>query len=315
VSRRLHILTIAVSAVLAGLSAAASASAAEGVVPPPAPDAVTLATPKSAAIPEVVVHGARADLAPQVLSFVDQIAAPEYEEGPARWKNRICPLVFGLPKAEGEFMLARLSVIARAAAIPLAGEDCHRPNLYIAVTSDPIAFLHIQDKRRSIELFGAATPRVVDSFIDTPRPVRIWYNTNMVSPDGINIGGGDPVTSHGGPTAHATATGSEASRLKRNVVSSFATVLIVVDQTRLKGVSRGQLADYVGMVAFAKLKPDLHGVKAPSILGLFDGAPQSAPASMTDWDGAFLKSLYETDPESRLQRSQIAVNMIQEMVP
>ncbi len=284
------------------------------MVPIPTPAAANVATSKSAAIPEVVVHGRSSELAPRVLSFVDQIAAPEYEDGPARWSNRVCPLVFGLPKAEGEFMLARISLVARTAAIPLAGEQC-RPNLYVMVTGNPKAFLQVQDKWHRSGMFGNAGPRVVDEFVNTPRPVRVWYNTNLITPDGINIGGGDPVASSNGPTAHATASHSDASRLKRNVVSSFTTVLVVIDQTRLHGVSRGQLADYVGMVGLAKLKPELHVVGAPSILTLFDGAPQAAPGSLTDWDGAFLKSLYETDPESRLQRSQIAVNMIQEMVP
>ncbi|HEY4211978.1 MAG TPA: hypothetical protein VGM84_10895 [Steroidobacteraceae bacterium] len=312
-SRQLRVSIVTASVLLACL-ASGRALTAQDAASATTPSATTPATSNPSPIPEVVVHGRSDELAPRVLSFVDQIAAPEYEEGPSRWASRVCPLVFGLPKAEGEFMLARISLVARTAGIPLAGEQC-RPNLYIMVTGNPKSFLKIQDKWHRVGMFGNAGPRRVDEFIHSARPVRVWYNTNLISPDGINIGGGDPVSSHGGPTAHATASHSDASRLKRNVVSSFTTVLVVIDQTQLHNVSRGQLADYVGMVGLAKLKPDLHVVNAPSILALFDGDPKAAPGAMTDWDGAFLKSLYETDPESRLQRSQIAVNMIQEMVP
>ncbi|HEY6455042.1 MAG TPA: hypothetical protein VIY90_07110 [Steroidobacteraceae bacterium] len=48
---------------------------------------------------------------------------------------------------------------------------------------------------------------------------------------------------------------------------------------------------------------------------LFDGAPQAAPAGMTDWDKAFLKSLYSTDQKSTLQRSQIAHQLVPELRP
>jgi hypothetical protein len=45
------------------------------------------------------------------------------------WGQRVCPLVAGLPQAQGEFMLARLSEAARRAKVPLAPEKC-QPNFY-----------------------------------------------------------------------------------------------------------------------------------------------------------------------------------------
>ena len=53
----------------------------------------------------------------------------------------------------------------------------------------------------------------------------------------------------------------------------------------------------------------------PSILRLFDGTPEAAPAGMSDWDRAFLKSLYGSRGGSRLQHSQVALSMVREMVP
>jgi hypothetical protein len=51
-----------------------------------------------------------------------------------------------------------------------------------------------------------------------------------------------------------------------------------------------------------------------SILSLFNGPPQAALTGMTDWDRAFLRSLYATE-QSREQRSQLASNMVREIVP
>lgn len=90
---------------------------------------------------------------------------------------------------------------------------------------------------------------------------------------------------------------------------------MIVDQRRLKGITRGQLADYVGMVALADLKPGARLGDAPTVLKLFDEDPQAAPAGMSDWDRAFLKSVYSTDQKSKLQKSQIAHQMVHDISP
>ena len=95
----------------------------------------------------------------------------------------------------------------------------------------------------------------------------------------------------------------------------LSRVFVVVDQKRLHQVKLRQLADYVAMAGFAKLKPDAHLGDAPTILTLFSAAPQAAPTGMTDWDQTFLKSLYATEQTSRLQRGQIARQMVREIAP
>lgn len=95
----------------------------------------------------------------------------------------------------------------------------------------------------------------------------------------------------------------------------LSRVFVIVDQKRLHGVKLGQLADYVAMAGFAKLKPDSHLGDTPTILKLFDGAARAAPEGMTEWDRTFLKSLYATVQTSTLQRSQIARQMVREIAP
>jgi hypothetical protein len=67
------------------------------------------------------------------------------------------------------------------------------------------------------------------------------------------------------------------------------------------------------MVAFAEMTaasppPD-------SILGLFQ--PESAESSLTDWDLAFLKSLYRMplDRRSRIQRGHLVDALLDERLP
>ena len=88
-----------------------------------------------------------------------------------------------------------------------------------------------------------------------------------------------------------------------------------MDQRRLRGVTAGQLADYVAISGFAKLKPGASLGDARTILKLFDGSPQATPTGMTEWDRTFLKALYATEQKSQVQRGQIARSMVREIVP
>jgi hypothetical protein len=287
---------------------------------------------------EVTVTAQRIALEQRVSKFVNQIAAAENSgEGLARWQAPpVCPLVSGLPEKDGEFILERLSQIGRLAGVPLADEHCH-PNLYILVTSQPEDLLRGMEKRNRKFTFGydasfyppAETPAsVVDEFIETPRPVRVWYSSAETDAWGkplaycqseLVLPQCDEVHHNAAcdPTRYyrcGTATAG-GSHLVFSSVWTISRVFVIVDQRRLQGVTVGQLADYVAMSGLAKLNPDAHLGDAPTILTLFSGAPGAAPTGMTDWDQTFLKSVYATDQRSRLQRSQIAHQMVHEIAP
>jgi hypothetical protein len=105
------------------------------------------------------------------------------------------------------------------------------------------------------------------------------------------------------------------SHILLSKIWSFEDVFVIADQARLHGMNLGQFADYVAMVGLAKLKPGARLGDAPTILNLFDGAPEAAPAGLTDWDRAFLKSLYATEQISKQQRGQIARHTVREIAP
>jgi hypothetical protein len=322
VSRKLAVLVVtAALGVLAGAGASAAA-------PPPA----------SESLQEVEVTAHRIELEKRVSKFVNQIAAAENGgEGLARWEAPpVCPLVSGLPQKDGEFILERLSEIAHHAGVPLADEHC-RPNLYILVTPQPEDLLRGMEKRNRSFTFGydpsfyppTETPAsVVDEFITTPHAVRVWYSSSEKDAWGKPLAYCQlrQVFPQCGENAHTAACDPNryvqcgpaiagGSHLIFNAVWTFSRVFVIVDQRRLQGVTAGQLADYIAMSGFAKLKPDAHLGDAPTILTLFSADPKAAPTGMTDWDQTFLKSLYATEQKSKLQRSQIAHQMVHEIAP
>jgi hypothetical protein len=115
------------------------------------------------------------------------------------------------------------------------------------------------------------------------------------------------------PVRVVHAYGPEYSRLESLAVWELGRVFVIADQRRMRGVTIGQLADYVAMAGLAKLKPDAQLGDTPTILKLLDGAPRAAPAGMTDWDRAFLKSLYSAEQRLKQQRRQVANTMVRQL--
>jgi hypothetical protein len=276
------------------------------------------AAAQSSAPTEVTVTASRAELAPRVSKFVNQIALRQNDEGLPRWQDPVCPLISGLVRQDGEFMLGRISEIANAANVRLGGEHC-RPNLFIFVTTQPTQLLRAMEKHKRGVTFGNATPTVVDEFINTPRPVRVWYSTVLNTPEGTPPNQGLPNAAQvlGGSALGGAPVYNDLDRTSHLLLSkiwSFSDVFVVVDQARLQAVTRGQFAAYVALVALADIKPGAHLGDASTILKLFDDTPQAAPPGLSDWDQAFLKSLYGTEQISKTQRSHIANAIVRDVL-
>ncbi len=278
---------------------------------------------------EVTVTAHRIELEKRVAKFVDHIAAMENgREALARWQSpAVCPLVSGLPRQDGEFILERFSQIAQQAGVPLGAEHC-TANLYILVTDQPEALLRGMEKRNRLFTFGYVTSSyppvetpasVVDEFIKTPRAVRVWYSSYEKDAWGnpMSYCRATDLIPDGDPNQYFQCNRGIAggSHLVFNTIWWITRAFVIVDQKRLHQVKLGQLADYVALSGLAKLKPDASLGDAPTILTLFDGDPEKAPSGMTEWDQAFLKSLYSTEQKSMIQRSEIARKMVHDIAP
>lgn len=262
----------------------------------------------------------RAALERQVSSYVSAIAAAPFHESLARWRTPLCPLVAGLPRAHGEFFLDRVSQVARDAGAPLAPENC-RGNFYVVVTADPDALLKAWIKR-DISIFGDAGRTKIRAFLKSSSPVRVWYNADLDTAEGL------PLTAYGGTTAAATAPAMGGGvlaglpsnehalgfRLKHDEVRGLSSVIVLIDSRRARGLSFGQLADYVALIGLAELRLDANVGDAPTILHLFS-APSKAPPGLSPWDQYFLKALYHTEQWDVMQLSEIKISIVRDIAP
>ena len=277
------------------LAAVAPAGAAEPSVNP--------------ALDPITVHARRerATVERKVGHFVSVIGLAPLESKLTRWREKdpICPLVGGLPRDHGEFILHRLSQVAAAAGAPLGPEHC-TPNFDVVVTADPAALLKAWGGREGA-LFGDAADSRIQSFLDLSSPIRVWYNVGLVDEDGR-------------PVAISYQSGigideNTMSRFKWREAPALESVIVIVDSRLTRGISFGQLADYVSMIGLVKIRFDANLDDAPSILQLFSAPPGARPAGLSAWDQSFLKALYHVDPMDRMQLSEIKIAVLRDVAP
>ena len=235
--------------------------------------------------PQVTVEAHRATLQRRVQQFVAQITAGPSDTSLELWRLPVCPLVAGLPAEQGETVLVRLSQIAMKARVPLAPKHCD-PNLVVVVTPDPPGLIEAWRKRSHGDIFNGASGMTVRGFVETSRPVRVWYNDAMgdqkgtpmssVTPAAVTFSSDDPF-----PSAPVNSN-AEDTRLMLNAVKNLTSVILVVDAQSIEHMTVGQVADYVGMIGLGKLHSGTPPTDAPTILNLFTGGPQGRPAGLTD---------------------------------
>jgi hypothetical protein len=255
------------------------------------------------------------ELQRQISHFVSSFDVTYLNDSLQRWNAPICPLVAGLSREAGEFMLARLSQIARDSHAPLAAEHC-RPNLYVVVTGNPNLLVEKWTKRDRSMFNSCNGYGYVREFLQSRQPIRAFYNATLISSDG---GHRDPAALDVAGVRldfslnSCTSAGVAGSRLTYGAVQALSAVVIVVDGSRVAQLNMGQLADYVSMVGLAQIRLDANTGTAPTILGLFRES-DSPPQGLSVWDQSFLEGLYSTDQSSVLQVSAIKARMVEQII-
>lgn len=254
------------------------------------------------------------ELQRQISHFVSSFDVTYLNDSLERWNLPICPLVAGLSSEGGEFILARLSQIARDSHAPLGPEHC-RPNLYVVVTNNPDLLVE-KWTRRDHGMFNTCNGYgYVRAFLHARQPIRVFYNATLISSDGahreattIDVAGMRLDFSHNA----CISAGVAGSRLTYGAVQALSAAVIVVDGSRMAHLTMGQLADYVSMIGLAQIRLDANTGTAPTILGLFQQS-DSPPQGLSLWDRSFLEGLYSTDQSSVLQVSTIKARMLEQI--
>jgi len=296
---------------------------------PPGPAAGDNASGDSG-LPHVTIQAGK-ELRRHVDDFVSAVVTrPPARESLMRWNSPVCPLVAGLKREQGEYILTRISQAARDAHAPLAGRHC-QANLFVIVTAQPNQILKDWfahgarlDTRRGVE--------GVKTFLASPQPVRVWYNAmagcNGAPPSASGTSSAELNSTLGGEVESGGAVGSPVpgtnlggvacddtldTHLTLGEVQSISAALVVADVNKLTHTSLEQLADYASLVGLMNIRSGADAGGAPTILRLFhDPKP---PDGLTPWDKALLYSIYNTNQSGLLQLTDMETLMVRRIAP
>lgn len=278
-----------------------------------APSSTRVHTGVKSRIPMVTIIGIRERqaLRRKVSKYVSATLVRHWNEPMARWDVPVCPLVAGLRKRPGNFVLERISQAAQSAHVALAGRRC-RPNLFVVVTDHPDLLLKKLRARNRWMYQRDNTSQNLYSCLKSTRPIRVWYNITR------SCGQGAPVDHLGGVSAPGGGAPPVCTHYGRDMLVNFLTsrsitsVYVIVDGRQVRNVSLEQMADYIALASLVRIRLDGVASSAPSILSLFDHG--TAPTGLTPWDSAPLYAVYHIDGSLMLQRQQIEHVMFRRML-
>jgi hypothetical protein len=256
-------------------------------------------------VEEVTVRAQRVREA--VNSFLDEVTDPPRGRGPARWSDSVCVGAVNLRRTSGQYVVDRVSEVALDLGLDIGEPGCS-PNILVLATEDGPGLARALVSERPYAFrpgyAGASQSRAsLQRFQSNERPVRWWHVSLPVDSDT-----GAPAVSL--PGYGPAMVSVQGSLLRTEIRNDLTRAFIIVDFVRAEGVSLEQLADYVAMVAFAQVDPEARTGAFDTILNLFDD--EAPPPRMTDWDRAYLRSLYSAELNQRssaAQRGAIASSM------
>lgn len=307
---------------------------------PPIADQRIDATGK--ALPEVTVIGKmdKHTLNHAVNQFIESHARPSAVISQiGRWRQDVCPAVFGLRSAYAETVTRRITSVARAVGAPTKAErkKC-AANVNVIFTSKPQAQLDfVAEKYRS--LLGYYPIAEVKQATTFSGPIHAWYEIGTLSGDyqpipkvsqsGRNPGPGNGGEGDAGPnfitgliidSPESTGesgndmgpSGIAGSQLGHGLSSEFVHVLVIVDIKEVTGYQLGTVSDYIALLALTHITSLDACSQLPSILNLFANNCASAPSGITTSDTAYLKALYGADLKTNvnIEQGDIRIHMV-----
>lgn len=255
---------------------------------------VAQVAPEAAASQSITVNG---QSAPVVRNYVKKIAKPVQGRQISRWNEPICIGIDGISEKYASFINDRVSVLARSIKLPVRRPGCH-VNLYITLTdqADALAKALVEARPKivgNVNHNGLLQPSIVTA-LEAPRTVRWMTASETVSGAGVPFGATNMVYSD--------------SLIRPGTREDVLSKTIIIDETKLSGVTLLQLADYIAYVSVTTpdLSTDFSGLD--SIMALFASNPdEPRPTSLTDADRRFLTALYKTIPDRTAYMEQSAI--------
>ena len=250
---------------------------------------------------EIVVTGQKKKQ--EIAQALKKLIEPTGSEQLARFEDKVCPMVIGMPRDWTIRMTRMIRDNIAAVGGKLEPAGC-KPNALAIFIDQP---------RELVDAFHEAephffnmTPREFKQFAETPGPVWSWHVTDMRGRDGQQLGQGSM-----NGNDFSVVRNASASRLYSNVREDMLAGFVVIDRQQTVGRTLRQLADLTTMHLLLDVKPGAGKQDMGSILSLFEARGEGAapPARFSTFDRGVLTGFYtqrENNRSATQQRENIA---------
>lgn len=274
--------------------------------------------------PTIVVTGKLPPTEAETLEIVRRVARP-VDGQLARFKKPVCPRVTGFQPQYEALVAERIRAVADAVDAGAGQEGCVT-NLEVVVVDDGREFVSELHRQHPEALAGLSKVEIA-ALANFEGAVRSWTNTALTNSVGATVGRPSP-TAGGGAVKHGYQESSvhfgdvnvmrvyESSNINPSVQQTIVSAWVVLETGATLGKSLTQLADYAALRGLAMMRPTELDGSEDTILALFESGSEAAPAELTEFDRAYLKSLYRVRGLSwaRQQVRQMADSIASESV-
>ena len=270
----------------------------------------------------IVVTGKLPLTEDETLEVVRRVARP-VDGQLARFQEPVCPRVTGFQPQYEAIVAERIKATAEAVGVGAGREGCVT-NLYVVIVDDGREFV-AEMHRQHPEVFAGLSKRELAALAENEGAARSWSSTALTNSDGAVAGTPAPTAGGGnvkwGYQGSSVSVGGasvmrvrEGSNINPSVQQAIVSAWVVVETGATFGKSLTQIADYAAMRGLAMVRPGELANSADSILALFEPEASAAPPELTQFDRAYLTSLYRVQGRrwARQQVRQMANAMARE---
>lgn len=250
---------------------------------------------------EIIVTGEKKKK--EIAQVLKKLIEPTGREQLARFEDKVCPMVIGMPRDWTARMtrMIRDNIAAVGGKLEPAGCKPNALAIFIDQPRELVDALHESEPH----LFNM-TPREFKQFAALPGPVWSWHVTDMRDRYGNQVAQGSMQGNNFAVIKNASAT-----RLYSNVREDMLAGFVVIDRQQTVGRTLRQLADLTTMHLLLDVKPGAEKQDMNSILSLFEarGEGRAAPARFSSFDRGVLAGFYtqrENNRSAVQQRENIA---------
>ena len=250
--------------------------------------------------PRIIVEGDAADddenLNEKVRRIGRAITRPQRSGKPAaRLDDPLCLLVSGMPDDFAAVIKARVEENAsKLRGVKINEKEGCSPNAFLGFLNN------VTDAVKKLEedegwLFEGLKSYEMDRIYAGSDSVRAWHRFDRRNLDGTALPGERQVGEGAGQFVNQTAVATRLNKDRLNILGA----VVLIETGALKDKTMRQIADYATIRLLASVSDDVKSdPNTPeTILTLFN--EEFAPASITDFDFAYLQSLYELPANSR----------------